>query len=76
MKLKTHAAFKNQIATLEGSVGLVWFMVYPKHSQRHRIERISITKADAARQLSSFFTPEEYKFIKMENPQLPVFKKL
>jgi hypothetical protein len=76
MKLKTHAVFKNQIATLEGSVGLVWFMVYPIHSQRHRIERISITKADAARQLSSFFTPEDYKFIKMENPQLPVFKKL
>lgn len=76
MKLKTHAVFKNQIATLEGSVGLVWFMVYPIHSQLHRIERISITKADAARQLNSFFTPEEYKFIKMENPQLPVFKKL
>ena len=75
MKLKTHAAFREQLDKLDGSVGLLWFMVQPMNSQRHRIERISVSKADAARQLSSFFTPEEYKFIRMQN-QMPVFKKL
>ena len=75
MKLKTHAVFREQLDTIEDEVGLLWFMVV-QSSQRHRIERIRIAKADAAKQLSSHFTPNKYKFIKMENHSLPVFKKL
>lgn len=76
MKLKTHAVFREQLDTFETLDGLVWFMVQPIHKQSHRIERIRVSKATAARDLNSFFTPNNYKFIKMENPQLPVFKKL
>jgi len=75
MKLKIHAVFREQLDTIEDEVGLLWFMVV-QSSQRHRIERIRVSKATAARDLNSFFTPNKYKFIKMENPQLPVFKKL
>lgn len=74
MKLKTHAAFRAQLDRLDGSVGLLWFMIVTS-GRRHRIERISVSKADAARQLSIHFTPDKYKFIRIHN-QMPVFKKL
>jgi hypothetical protein len=73
MKLKTHAVFREQLDTIEDEVGLLWFMVITNGHQR--VERIAITKPESVEQLSSHFTPEEYKFIKIQN-QMPVFKKL
>ena len=73
MKLKTHAVFREQLDTIEDEVGLLWFMVITNGQQR--VERIAITKPKSVEQLSSHFTPNKYKFIKIQN-QMPVFKKL
>ena len=73
MKLKTHAVFREQLDTIEDEVGLLWFMVITNRQQR--VERIAITKPESVEQLRSHFTPNKYKFIKIQN-QMPVFKKL
>ena len=73
MKLKTHAVFREQLDTIEDEVGLLWFMVITNGQQR--VERIAITKPESVEQISSHFTPNKYKFIKIQN-QMPVFKEL
>jgi hypothetical protein len=74
MKVKLHAVFKNQLGTFETSIGLLWFIVV-KSGQHHRIERMQVSMHTAASDLSRFFTPENYQFIRMENDLCPVFKK-